>query len=150
MIIKKGFTLIEVIVYLALFAILITGALEASFNLFEAGGHSAAEALLAEEGGFVVAKVQVELAGATSVTVPVADSSSGVLTVSKPSGTSTLDPTKLVGGQVSMSNASFYHAAELGTGLVPESVGVRFTLSTRTSKGVMLSQEFFSTTSLRK
>ena len=147
---KKGFTLIEVIMYLALFALLITGALEASFNLFESSGHNAAQALLAEEGSFVVAKVQRTLAGALTVTVPAAGRAAATLRVTTASGINTLSPTTLVGGRVTMSAVSFYHEAATGTGLVPEAVGVRFVLSTRTNEGVLLSQEFFSTTSLRK
>lgn len=147
---KKGFTLIEVIVYLALFAILMAGSLETAFNLFESGGHNAAKAMLAEEGSFVIAKIQWQLSGATAVTTPPLNASAGMLGVNKATGTATLDLSTLVGGRVTMSNVSFYHAAAVGTGLAPEAVGVRFTLSTRTEKGAMLSQEFFSTTSLRK
>lgn len=146
----RGFTLIEAILYLALFSILITGALEASFGIFESGGHSGASALLAEEGSFVISKVRIELSGVTQVVAPAQNTSGVLLTVIKPSGTSTLNPTTLVGGSVYIKSVSFYHAAEVGTGLVPESVGMRIVLSTRTSKGDVLSQEFFSTTSLRK
>lgn len=146
----RGFTLIEAIIYLALFSILITGALEASFGIFESGGHSSASALLAEEGSFVISKVRIELADAIQVVAPAVGGSSTLLTIVKPSGTSTIDPASLVGGRVYIKSVSFYHAAEVGTGLVPESVGVHIVLSTRTDKGTVLSEEFFSTSSLRK
>jgi prepilin-type N-terminal cleavage/methylation domain-containing protein len=147
----SGFTLIETIVYLALFAILMTGVLSASFNLFESSGHNASRALLAEEGSFVIAKVHGVLSGATLVTQPSTGSSSSVLSVHKAEGGMVaLDPAELVGGKVTLTSISFYHVAAIGTGLTQESVGVRFTLSTRTAQGALLSQDFFSTTSLRK
>ncbi|HEY5383091.1 MAG TPA: prepilin-type N-terminal cleavage/methylation domain-containing protein [Candidatus Paceibacterota bacterium] len=161
---KNGFTLIEVIIYLALFAILMAGALTASFNLVESGGRDASRALLAEEGSFVIAKVQWALSGATLITVPSVGGSSSVLSVARVSGRDsngisvslptvaavTVDPSELVGGTVMLTSVSFYHAAGSGTGINPESLGVRFTLSTHTRGGALLSQEFFSTTSLHK
>ena len=76
---RRGFTLIEVIIYLALFAILMAGTLASSFTLFESGGHNTARALLAEEGSFVITKMNVD---------------------------TSLDPAQLVGGRVTMSNVS--------------------------------------------
>ena len=123
------------------------GSLAASFNLVESGGRNASRAALVEEGSFIIAKIHWALSGATLVTEPRVGSSSSVLSVHKAEGDAvTLDPATLVGGTVTLTSVSFYHTP---TGQSPESIGVRFILGTRTSQGVLISQEFFSTTSLR-
>lgn len=106
---ERGFTLIEVIVYLALFSILITGGISASFFILEGGDRNAARALLAEEGSFVIAKMRVSPA---------------------------LDVASLVGGRVQMGDVD-----------QTQDGGLRFTLHIHTAKGVIVSQEFFSTIS---
>ena len=53
----KGFTLIETIVYLALFSILMGGAIVAAFNIFESAGRQQTHTMLQEEGNFLIAKI---------------------------------------------------------------------------------------------
>ena len=53
----RGFTLIETIVYLALFSIVIGGALAATMLLFEGAGRDTARARLVEEGAFMLGKM---------------------------------------------------------------------------------------------
>ena len=155
----KGFTLLEVIIYLALFAMLMAGALTASFDLVESGGRDATNAQLAEEGNFVLAKVRWVLDGST-VTAPTVGSIGSILSVQKVEGYDgagnpmvvpiTLDPATLESGRISISSVTFYHAESTGTGINPESVGVRFALSARSSTGVVISQTFFGTSSIQK
>ena len=57
----RGFTLIEVIIYLALFSILMAGSLSAAFALCESGGHERTRALVLEEGNFIISKTEWEL-----------------------------------------------------------------------------------------
>ena len=53
----KGFTLIETIVYLALFSIVIGGALAATTLLLEGAGRDSARARVQEEGAFMLSKI---------------------------------------------------------------------------------------------
>jgi prepilin-type N-terminal cleavage/methylation domain-containing protein len=63
----KGFTLIEVIVYIALLGALMTGALTSAVNLIQSTGSSNGKATVQEEGSFVVRKLEWALSGMTSV-----------------------------------------------------------------------------------
>jgi prepilin-type N-terminal cleavage/methylation domain-containing protein len=125
--IKQGFTLIEVIIYLALFSILMAGSLSAAFALCESSGHERTRAFLLEEGNFIIAKTERELS------------------IEK---NAVFDPATLVGGRVSITSVRFYHSAD--TDASPESVGISFTLAARTEQGALMSQTFFSTTTLTK
>lgn len=116
----NGFTLIEVIIYLALFSILMAGSLSAAFALCESSGHERTRALLLDEGNFIIAKQEQ----------------------------GTVDPATLVGGRVLLTSAHFYHADETASN--PESIGLSFTLAMHTEQGVLMTQNFFSTTTLLK
>jgi prepilin-type N-terminal cleavage/methylation domain-containing protein len=124
---RQGFTLIEVIIYLALFSILMAGSLSAAFALCESSGHERTRAFLLEEGNFIIAKTEWEFS------------------VEK---NAVFDPATLVGGRVSLTSIQFYHATDTSANL--ESVGMSFTLAARTEQGALMSQSFFSTTTLTK
>ena len=155
---SNGFTLIEVIIYLALFSILMAGSLSAAFALCESGGHERTRAFLLEEGNFIVAKTEWELSSAELVTNPSAGNSGTTVSLERVSGYDSngipvttavmFDPATLVGGRVLLSSVHFYHSAETNTN--PESVGLSFTLAMRTEQGAIISQSFFSTTTLKK
>ncbi len=66
---KKGFTLIEVIIYIALFALLMTGALVATFQLLEGGSRNQKAVAIQEEGTFLYRKINWALSGATGATL---------------------------------------------------------------------------------
>jgi prepilin-type N-terminal cleavage/methylation domain-containing protein len=85
---KRGFTLIETIIYLALFSIVIGGALAATTVLFEGAGRNTTEARLQEEGTFMLEKIaydkseemvvnQIYLQGLTDPSIVVTANSSG-------------------------------------------------------------------------
>jgi prepilin-type N-terminal cleavage/methylation domain-containing protein len=155
-----GFTLIEVIIYLALFSILMAGSLSAAFVLCESSGHERTRALLSEEGNFIVAKTEWELSGAELVTSPSVGNSGTTLSIEKVAGYDNsgapianavvFDPATLIGGSVLLTSVRFYHVADSGVGANPESVGIHFTLAMRTEQGALMSQSFFSTTTLKK
>ena len=67
---SNGFTLIETIVYLALFSIMMGGAIVALFNLFESSGRELTHIMLQEEGNFIIAKINWAISGAQSVNQP--------------------------------------------------------------------------------
>ena len=67
---KKGFTLIETVIYIALFTILMGGALITSYNLIEGSESAQVKATIQEEGNFVLRKLNWALSGLSSVNTP--------------------------------------------------------------------------------
>src|SRR5258708_4700865 len=59
----KGFTLIETIIYLGLFALVMSGIIVSAYALVETAGRNQAKAVLQEEKDFLVAKINYALAG---------------------------------------------------------------------------------------
>jgi prepilin-type N-terminal cleavage/methylation domain-containing protein len=70
---QKGFTLIETIIYLALFAIFLGGAVATAYNMFEASGRNQTKNIVQEEGNFLIAKIEWALAGTQIVNSPLAN-----------------------------------------------------------------------------
>lgn len=64
-----GFTLIEVIIYLALFGILMGGVSTAVYAIVEGGGRSQSKILIQEEGNFLLGKFNWALSGASNINV---------------------------------------------------------------------------------
>src|SRR5438105_3614795 len=85
---STGFTLIETLVYLALFALMIGGIVAASFLLFESSDRNSEKARLQEEKNFIVGKIDWALSGAKTVASPSAGASGSTLTATKYDGTS--------------------------------------------------------------
>jgi len=84
---QKGFTLIEVIIYIALFALLIGGAFIAAYQLIDVSGKLSAKTSTQEEGNFVNRKIDWALTGVQSITAPsIGTPNSGILTVTKYGG----------------------------------------------------------------
>ncbi len=67
---NKGFTLLETIIYLALFSVLMSGALVTVYTLLQSGTQNLGGASIQSEGLFVNRKLTWALSGATAVTVP--------------------------------------------------------------------------------
>jgi len=66
---KKGFTLIEAIVYVALFSLLIFGALVTAFNLIEGSDRLGGKTVVQGEMNFLSRKIDWALTGAQNFTV---------------------------------------------------------------------------------
>ena len=165
---KKGFTLIEVIIYLALFGILIGGAVVASFSLFESSGRNSASVMLQEEGSFILAKISATLSGTQTITLPDENQSGSTLSVVKwDAGAGNpivinVDGDNIVlshlsnpgvplnNSNVSITNLNFTHTKNLGEGTKPESVTSSFTASARTPNGQVVSKNFSNNDYLRK
>lgn len=160
-----GFTLIEVLVYLALFAILIGGAVAAAYNVVEGSGRSQTRAMLQEEGDFLTAKISWALSGAQAINSPPADTPGSILSVTKWDagiGTVTItlagadltlsragNPAQILNNSnIQISNLNFTHT--FTGGINPESLAADFTLSARTPNGITISQDFSTTNYLRK
>lgn len=67
---KTGFTLIESIIYLALFAIIIGGGMVATYQIIQATDASTNHVILQAEANFLFRKIDWALNGATSITTP--------------------------------------------------------------------------------
>jgi prepilin-type N-terminal cleavage/methylation domain-containing protein len=62
---QSGFTLIETVVYLALFGIMFSGAITAAYGILESGGRNNTRAMLQEEGEFMLAKINWAVSNAS-------------------------------------------------------------------------------------
>src|SRR6185503_14666830 len=82
---KRGFTLIETIVYLALFSILMTGIISSVYLLFENGDRNQTKAMLQEEKEYLLGKINWSLSGVQTVT-PSSSFSANTLNVVKYDG----------------------------------------------------------------
>ena len=161
----RGFTLIETVVYLGLFAIIMGGAVVTSYDVFESSGRNQTRALLEVEGGFLVAKIGWAVSGAQAVNLPAVGTIGSLLSVTKwdvSIGTVTVglsgndmiiarsgNPSQVLNNtNVVVENLLFTHA--YGGGVNPESVQVSFRIRARDPRGAMLSQDFSNVLYLRR
>ena len=77
----KGFTLVETMVYIALFAILMSGAIAATYELLEGGDRNEASVSIQEEGTFLDRKINWALTGASATLV---SGGGSTLTITRP------------------------------------------------------------------
>lgn len=165
---KSGFTLIEVVVYLALFAIMFGGAVAVAYNVIESSGRNQTKAIVQEEGDFLVAKINWALSGVspTGIISPSTTTPSSTLQVTKYDGTSVVislngsnmqiqAPTtpyilNTSSYQLKVTNLVFTHTAGSGDGVNPEKADAKFTLTSLTPNGAQISEDFATTAYLRK
>lgn len=83
---RRGFTLIEAIVYVALLSIIMGGVLAAVYNLTQGATRITANTTVQEEGNFVLRKVAWALTGLSGITTPLSGTSNTLL-VTKVGGT---------------------------------------------------------------
>ncbi len=156
---KSGFTLIETIVYLALFAILITGIVSSAFALFETSGRNQSKAMLQEEKDFALGKINYALNGVQSpINTPAAGVSGSSLTATKYDGTVStinlsgsvlmLNGSALTNSNVTISKLVFIHTYAGGAN--PESVEAGFTIALKSANGATISQTASTTRYVRK
>jgi prepilin-type N-terminal cleavage/methylation domain-containing protein len=148
----KGFTLIETLVYLALFAIIMGGIVSAAYSLFESGGRNQSKAMMQEEKNFLVAKINSALEGAKTISVPAANTSSSTLTVLRYDGsTASIGQTATSGAMwftssnnlisnsnVKISKVTFIHRVPGGTN--PEYIEAGLTITATIPQGMTISQ----------
>lgn len=79
----RGFTLLEAILYTALLGLIMTGALMAAYSLVEGAGRTNSQTVLAEEGAFVLHKLQWATTGLSSISGPALGTCAGTLQVQK-------------------------------------------------------------------
>lgn len=160
----RGFTLLEALIYLALFAIMMTGVMAGAFGIIESSGRNQAQAMLQEEGNFIIGKIHYALGGASQVTAPA--STGATLTTTKYDSTSVTvalngtaidikdenNPTAIgvTNTNVSVTGLTFTCTAASGDGINPENVTATFTLETRVPNGMPVTQDFTTTVYLRR
>lgn len=166
--IHKGFTLIEALVYLALFSILMGGAAITAYNLFDSATKVGTRTMLQEESDFMMAKIDWVMSGAKAVTAPASGVTGSSLTVAK-WDTSLGDPmqvtqsgtelllTRGTNASVVLNNTnttivsvSFNHIEGSGDGTVPEGVETVLTVSANTPTGATVTRTATSTAYLRR
>lgn len=146
----------EVTIYIALFSILIGGAVVCAFHLFETAATGGTYTLLTEESDFLLGKISWELMGATDIVLPLPGARSDQLTLT-PHDTSeafvhqfrerggyiVLTQEKefeLSSPDVTVEQVSFTHVTE-----PLEGVETVLTLSARTPQGILLTHVATST-----
>jgi len=80
---SNGFTLIETIIYLALFTIIIGGGMVATYQIIESVKASHNHVILQGEANFLFRKIEWALNGATSITTPSGSTPTTSLVVTK-------------------------------------------------------------------
>jgi type II secretory pathway pseudopilin PulG len=158
-----GFTLIETLIYLGLFAIIMSGIVVSFYTVFESADRTQGRVLIQEEGSFLLAKMNWAMTGATVVSAPTSGNSGNTLTLTKAGDTISFSlsgtdlqmqrgsspPVVLNSSDVRVSTTSsiFTHT---GSGSSPELVTANFTLSANTADGKVINQDFSTTKYLRK
>jgi len=160
---ETGFTLIETVVYLGLFALLIGGTIVAAYSVFESSDRLRTIAMLQQEGYFIIAKIEWALGGANTVTLPAVGASGPTLSFARHDGlvivleTAGADmtlqrnvnsPQILNNADVQISGLNFVH--EWAGGINPERIEAHFTLSANTANGARILQNFSTVKYIRR
>ncbi len=137
---QKGFTLIESLLYIALFTIIIGGGLLSAYQIIQSADGSYNHIILQQEANFLFRKITWALTGATSF-----NETASTLTISKPMNGTTAqlifkldggdvtlesgqpDPVILNASSIAVSDGSFSKSA--GVNGQPDSVTINFTLT---------------------
>jgi hypothetical protein len=77
----SGFALIDIVIYIALFAVLIGGVSISAYNLFISTNQNHTSTLLLEEGNFLLAKISWAISQADTITIPLPNASSTLLLI---------------------------------------------------------------------
>jgi hypothetical protein len=148
----SGFTLIEAIIYLAIFSILIGGGIASAFYLFEAAAYGGTYAHLSEESDFMLEKIGWALRRADAVTAPTPSLVADTLVIHEHDDTTLVfthagtdltlrvdsaPPTPLNASDVHIEAIQFSHMAET-PGDHLESLTAVITLSARSENGTVL------------
>jgi len=162
---NTGLTLIEIIIYIALFSIVIGGGMIATYQIVESTEAGTNHVILQEEANFLLRKVNWALTGATAVTVSggrlettknIGGTSttfsfnlcSGNLTIKKGAGkTCSSSPIILNSSSIEVTATSLF--TKITGGGKPDAIKTSFILTTE-QNGRNISQDFSTTKYLRK
>lgn len=146
---QRGFTIIETLIYLALYAIMITGIVSAAYLLFASGDRNQAKAELQEEKNYIIAKINYALSGArvaavTPTTLTIQKYDLSTVVISESGGNMLYNGDRLNNTNTTVSNVSFV------TGSNPDYVEASFKINGATSNGQTISQWATTTSYIRK
>lgn len=151
----RAFTLIETLVYLALFALVMSGGMAGVESIRAVSGRTSADTLLAEEGLFVKSRIEYALRESSAINVPATASATRLeatapgsesakffvssTTLMESVGARSAEP--LTSRFVEVSGFSAFRGG--GTNAHdPGYLTVTFTLSARTPTGIVRSEDF--------
>lgn len=146
----RGFTLIETLVYLALFSLLMGGIASAAYLLSASSSRLTTNAMLLQEEQFILAKIERAIASANTVSTPAAGATGNTLTLpgavfTLSGGDAFLDGARLNNTNVTVDALTFTRSAA-----APDSITTHVAMSAKTDSGMTLSQAATSTMYLRK
>lgn len=158
---QQGFTLIEVLVYLALFAVILGGVTASVFGIVSGSNRNQARIIIQQEGEFLMGKINWALSGASSLVV----NSATQITVNKfnygsnpvifdlntnkfriKQGSNLV--TDLNSDRVRVTGLTFSDIPAQGA--KPQGLKTVFTLESLTADGILVNQVFETTKYLRK
>lgn len=165
---QRGMTLIETILYIALFSILIGSVAVSAYTLFESAGRNTASALLLNEGDFLIGKMGWALSQVNSIHTPENNASSSSLSI-VPEDISLgnpiifkqnnsnlviihgVNPAQILNNtNTFVSHLNFSHTHATTSPLLSDSVEISFTLSTYSDEGRLIFEDFKTIQYLRK
>ena len=162
---SKGFTLIEMLIYLALYSIIIFGAVAAVYGIFESTARNQTAAMVEEEGAYLISKIDWALESASLVSIPAVSTSGAQLTIQNYDGATLTFASSgesmsikngdyatelLNNANTSIIDLSFAHTSASQNGLYPEELSASFTIVATTSEGSALSRSFSTVKYIRK
>lgn len=167
---KSGFTLIETMIYIALFALIMTGTIVSIYGILGTSARNQLKAMVQEEGSFLVGKVDWSLNGAKnieikdngfSLIITKFDDSITKLHISQTNGNMTITEdsiesdlnnsnVKITCSSISEEVGCFTYTESSGQGINTKKLSTYFTISSRTSDGMPFSQDFSTIKYLRK
>lgn len=152
---KSGFALMDIIIYIALFAVLIGSVSVSVYNLFISTNQNQTRTMVLEEGNFLLAKISWVIKQAEIITNPVQNASSTLLLITPYDvnlGNSILIQTQnknitlrrknitsiLNNSNVEVSNVFFTYLTSDGI----HSIKSSFTLTSRAPNGTLITSDF--------
>lgn len=166
---REGFTLIETVIYIALFALIMSGTLVSIYGIIGSSIKNQTRAMLESEGSFLIGKMDWYLNGAKSISVEengnivsiskfsgenikVSISEEGIMEVEKEGTTLELSNSNVkVTCPLTLTNKNcFIKTENSDNGIKTESIYVSFILNSLTSDGLPISQNFSTIKYLRK
>ena len=156
---QRGFTLIEVVIYIALFSILIGGVVVSAYTILESNGRSQTERGLVQEGNFLLDKINWIMLDCQTINYPLPNTSSTNISIDTWASTTnpyiietignnitiqkgTSTPQVLNNPDYSIENTKFIHIQKSENNFVSHSLYVEFILHTRTLHGSIISEKF--------
>lgn len=142
----KAFTLIEILIYSALIAMIISGSLIAVYQIIEGSNSIQNKIIIEQEANFLLSKIKWALSGATAINIPAIGLASSTLSINKANYSEnpiifdlnsnnikikqgTENPTILNNQNITINNLIFEHLAASGDG--PEGLKISITANNK-------------------